>query len=124
MKPSIAHLYFRTAILLLITGMLAGIVMAASGAHSVASAHAHLNLLGFVVTSIYGGYFALFPDRARGLLPRLVYGLHTTGTVAMVPALVYLLTGHPEIEPVVAIASLVVAAGAVSFAVAVFRPAA
>ncbi|SON57637.1 hypothetical protein HDIA_4096 [Hartmannibacter diazotrophicus] len=121
MRNSIGNLYFKTAIVLLLTGMAAGIAMAASGNHSIYSAHAHLNLLGFVVTSIYGGYFTMFPAKAAGPLPKAVLGLHAAGTVAMFPSLSLVLLGHEAMEPVVAVASIIVFLGAVTFAVAVFR---
>src|SRR5437764_922833 len=46
MKASI--LSFRTAVLIVIVGMIWGIVMAISQDHSTFPAHAHLNLLGWV----------------------------------------------------------------------------
>ena len=49
------------------------------------------------------------------------YGLYTVGLVIMLPALYWMLAGgHPQIEPVVAIGSLVVAAAVLVFAFVVF----
>ncbi|WP_181703013.1 hypothetical protein [Chthonobacter albigriseus] len=118
-----AQLYFKTAICLLLIGMGAGIGMAASGVHTIYSAHAHLNLLGFVVMSIYGAYFALYPAKAEGRLPRIIWALHTVGVVVMFPALAYMLLGNPALEPIVALSSIVVFIAALMFGYVVWRPA-
>ena len=47
-------LSFRAAVIFGIAGMIMGIVMAASGNHSVIPAHAHLNLLGWVGLFVIG----------------------------------------------------------------------
>ena len=122
MHPT-AQLFFKSAILLLLVGMGAGIFMAASQDHTLAGAHAHLNLLGFVVSAIYGTYYALFPAKAEGLLPKLHWAGHTLAVAAMAPALGAVLYGHMEYEPIVALASIVAFLAAAVFAVVVFRPA-
>jgi hypothetical protein len=49
------------------------------------------------------------------------YGLYTVGIVIMLPALYWMLAaGHPEIEPVVATGSLIVAAAVLVFGFVVF----
>ncbi|MBH0239529.1 hypothetical protein [Methylobrevis albus] len=119
--PSTALLYFKSAIVLLIVGMAAGIAMSASGDHTIYSAHAHLNLLGFVVTAIYGAFFALSPASAAGRLAKIVLVLHVGGTAVMFPSLSLLLLGNTAIEPVVAASSVLIFLAAIGFAVAVFR---
>lgn len=119
---SISLLYFRTAAILLIVGMLYGIYMSASGNHAAAGAHAHLNLIGFVVMSIYGIFFALNPKKSTGRLPKILWGLNTIAAVVMFPSLVLLLNGHPSFEPLVAAASFLALAGTILFAVLLFQP--
>lgn len=119
---STAQMFFKSGILLLIVGMGAGIFMAASHDHTIAPAHAHLNLIGFVVTCVYGTYYALFPAKAEGLLPKLHWAGHTLAAVAMFPALAAVLYGRMEFEPVVALASIVAFVAALIFAFVVFRP--
>lgn len=119
---SISLLYFRTAAVLLIVGMLFGIYMSASGNHVAAGAHAHLNLIGFVVMSVYGVFFALNPGKSTGRLPKVLWGLNTVAAVVMFPSLVLLLNGYPGFEPLVAAASFLALGGAFLFAVLLFRP--
>ncbi len=118
-----AQTYFKTAILLLVVGLAAGILMAASGDHAAAGAHAHLNLIGFVLMSVYGTYFALNGDKARGRLPQIIWIVHTAGAVVMFVALWLMLSGNPQLEPVVALASFAVLIAAVLFGWVVWRPA-
>lgn len=117
-----AQNFFKSAILFLIIGMGAGIFMAASHDHSIAGAHAHLNLLGFVVSAVYGTYYGLNAAKAEGLLPRIVWALHTLGIAVMFPALAMLLMGNEAMEPVVALSSIAVFIAALLFAYTVFRP--
>lgn len=118
-----AQAFFKSAIAFLIVGLCAGIYMAASHDHTIAGAHAHLNLIGFVVSAVYGTFYGLSPAKADGLLPRIVWGLHTLGIAVMFPALALLLMGNVALEPVVAISSMAVFAAALLFAWTVFRKA-
>jgi cbb3-type cytochrome oxidase subunit 1 len=59
-----------SAVCLGIAGMIIGIIMAASGNHSVFPAHAHLNLLGWVSLFLIGIFYRLHPTiRADWHLP-------------------------------------------------------
>lgn len=121
--PALANLYFRTAIVFLLAGIAIGIHMSISGNHNVIGAHAHINLLGWVTSAIFGGYLALNPAKAAGLLPKLQYGVYVLGVLVMSVSLYMLLNGNPSVEPVVAISSLVTFAGVLLFAVIIFMPA-
>ncbi len=121
--PALAQLYFRTAILFLIAGISIGIFMSISGNHAVMGAHAHINLLGWVTSALFGTYLALNPAKAAGLLPRLQYGVYVLGVLAMGTSLYLMLDGNASIEPVVAVSSLVAFAGVLLFAVIIFMPA-
>lgn len=120
---STAQLFFKSGIVLLIVGLVAGIGMAASHDHAIGGAHAHLNLIGFVVSAVYGTYYALDPAKAAGLLPRVIWALHTVGALVMFVALAMVLVGNTALEPVVALASIAVLVAALLFAWTVFRPA-
>lgn len=118
--PFLATLYFRTAILFLIIGIGIGIHMSVSGNHDVTGAHAHLNLLGWVTSALFGIYYALHPAKAAGRLPVLQYAVYVLGIVVMIPSLYIMLRGNPQIEPIVAIGSLIVFAGVILFGWIVF----
>lgn len=118
--PRISRFYFAMAILYLMIGIGVGLHMSIIQDHSAAGAHAHINLLGWVTSAVFGGYYALNPHKAEGWLPRLQCALYSVGLVIMLPSLYLLLTGSTGAEPAVAIGSLAVAAGVVLFAAVVF----
>ena len=95
--PAMAQLYFRTAILFLIAGICIGIYMSMSGNHAVVGAHAHINLLGWVTSALFGVYLALNPAKATGLLPRLQYIIYVLGVVVMGGSLYLMLCRRPAL---------------------------
>jgi peptidoglycan/LPS O-acetylase OafA/YrhL len=119
--PQVAQLFFKTAIVWLTVGIALGLHMGISGDHVAFTAHAHINLLGWVTSAVFGGYYALNPAKAQRKLARIHYGVYTLGLLVMLPAL-YLKYGAnmASIEPVLAGGSLIVAAGVLMFAVMVF----
>ena len=119
--PKVSDLFFKTAVVWLILGIGAGLQMAISGDHGAFPAHAHINLLGWVTSAIFGGYYALNPAKAARKIAMIHYGLYNVGLVIMLPALYLMLHGgNTAIEPVVAVGSLIVAAAVLVFAFVVF----
>lgn len=118
--PLVSRLYFRTAILFLIFGIGVGLHMAISQDHGAAPAHAHINLLGWVTSALFGGYYALNPAKAAQRLALVQYCVYTFGVAVMSPSLYLMLTSNPALEPLVAISSLIVFAGVILFAFIVF----
>lgn len=119
--PHVAQLFFKTAVVFLIVGIAMGLHMSMSGNHDVIGAHAHTNLLGWVTSALFGGYYALNPAKADSRLATVHFWVYTTGVAVMVPSLYMFLRGFPAMEPLVAISSLVTFAGVLVFAVTVFR---
>jgi hypothetical protein len=120
--PRISEYFFRSAILFLLVGISIGIHMSISQNHNVIGAHAHINLLGWVTSALFGGYYALNPAKAAGRLPMLQYLVYTTGVVIMGVSLYLLLSGNVGMTPVVAASSLITFAGVLLFAWIVWMP--
>jgi len=118
--PHLAALYFKTAIIFLLIGIVMGLQMAMSGNHNVIGPHAHSNLLGWVTMAIFGGYFALNPAKAQGKLARLQYWVYTLGVAVLVPSLYLLYLGYPAFEPLTAVSSLVILVGILMFAAIIY----
>jgi hypothetical protein len=118
--PFVAQLYFKTAFAFLVLGIGMGLQMSISGDHNVIGAHAHANLLGWVTAAIFGGYFALNPEKARTRIALIQYGIYTSGVVVMTPSLYFMLLGNPALEPLVAVSSLVTFAGVLLFGFILF----
>lgn len=118
--PRISNLFFKAAILFLIVGIGLGIHMSISQNHNVIGAHAHINLLGWVTSALFGGYYALNPAKAERRLAYIHFAVYTAGVAIMAVSLYFLLLGVTALEPVVALSSLIVFAGVLIFAWTVF----
>jgi hypothetical protein len=121
--PAVSNYYFRSAILFLVVGISIGIQMSISQNHNVIGAHAHINLLGWVTSALFGTYFALNPGKAAGRLPIIQYGVYTIGVIVMTTSLYFLLQGNAGMEPILAVSSLVTFLGVILFAWIVWAPA-
>lgn len=122
--PRISEYYFRSAILFLLAGISLGIYMSASQNHTAVGAHAHINLLGWVTSALFGGYYALNPAKAAGRLPIIQFAVYTLGAAIMGVSLYLLLSGNVAIAPIVAVSALITFAGVLLFAWIVWMPAA
>jgi drug/metabolite transporter (DMT)-like permease len=120
--PRVAELYFKTAVVFFIVGVMIGLNMAISQDHSVIGAHAHCNLLGWVSMAIFGGYHALNPKKAERRVAMIQYYVYTAGVALLVPVLYLMLKGNTALEPIVALASLIIFAGVLLFAFIIFSP--
>jgi len=119
---SIPSLFFRTAILLALAGVLLGIYMGMNQDFRLAHMHAHLNLLGWVSFFIFGGYYALAPHAAEGLLPKVHYALCLIGLLVFMAGLSGIaLSSDHALAAFAAIGSLLLLSGFIVFAVIIFR---
>ena len=83
----LAFLFFVTASIYLVVGMVWGIQMSATGDHLLSPAHGHLNLLGGVLLAIYGLYYHLVPAAEESRLSRVHFGLAQLSVLIMVPGI-------------------------------------
>jgi cbb3-type cytochrome oxidase subunit 1 len=113
--------FFRAAVIYALIGMAGGIYMAASGDHSLAPAHAHFLLLGWVSMFLYGAFYKLHPA-AQGALAAWQWWIANIGLVIMVFGIALIVTGSSiPGEPFAGIGALINITGMVLFAVNVFR---
>lgn len=105
-------------------GMGLGIFMAASHDHAQHVTHAHLLLVGFVISFIYAVIHKLWLTDGPTLLGKIQFLTHQAGALAMFSGL-FLLYGEalpPEqVEPVLAPSTIVVFAAALMMIVMVAR---
>jgi cbb3-type cytochrome oxidase subunit 1 len=114
-------LSFCSAVCLGIVGMLAGIVMAASGDHSTYPAHAHLNLLGWVSLFLIGIFYRMHPTLDASRTAFIQAAVWVAGTVILSCGVAAIFLGHTELEFIAIIGSLIVLADMIAFAYLVFR---
>lgn len=110
----LAYFCFVSAAAYALVGMGFGIVMAASHDHTLSTAHAHLNLLGWVSMAIYGLFYHTVPAAAETRLARIHVVVATLGLWIMIPGIAMAVMGMPE-GPAV-IGSLLTIVGMIMFA--------
>ncbi|MDX2483628.1 MAG: hypothetical protein QNK42_08195 [Pseudodonghicola sp.] len=117
----IARYFMLLALLWVILGMIWGIQMAATQDHSLAPAHAHLNLVGWVTFAIFAFYYQLVPGSDAGLLPKLHIAAAVPGVGLMIPGIAMALTKQGE--TLAQIGSLLTLISILIFALVVLRSA-
>jgi len=114
---------FCSAVCLAIIGMIIGIIMAASGDHSVFPAHAHLNLLGWVSLFLIGIFYRLHPALDTSRLALVQVGIWICGTIILTCGVAAIYLGRPDLEVIAIAGSLIVLGDMLWFAYLVFRTA-
>jgi hypothetical protein len=100
--------------------------MGGSGDHSLSPLHAHINLLGFTLMTLFGLGYRVIPGLADSVLARGHFWLHQAGALVLLIGLFLLLTGRVSeatIGPVFPVAELAVLLGALFWAINLFRAA-
>ena len=110
--------------LYLIVGISIGMHMGATGNHAAAPAHAHINLLGFTLMTVFGLVYKVFPAMAEGRLAVIHFALHLVGSLVLLVMLYMLVTGRiteAAMVPLAPIAEAFVLLGVVIFVWNAFR---
>lgn len=95
----------RSSALYLVLGVALGVVMGASGDHTLRSVHAHLNLLGWGTLGLIGVIYLVLPNIGANRLAGTQVILHHAGLAAMMIGLCAKLYDVPAGEPLLAIGS-------------------
>lgn len=77
-----------------ILGLLLGTTMGATQNHAQMPTHAHIMLLGFVVSFVYGAVYKLWVHGDTGTLGKAQFWLHQVGTAGLLISLYLLYGGH------------------------------
>ncbi|MGI3170205.1 hypothetical protein ACRARG_13725 [Pseudooceanicola sp. C21-150M6] len=78
---------FAVAAICAVIGMAWGIVMSASGDHTLSPAHAHLNLLGWVSLALFGTFYHLVPNAGASMIAKIQAAVAIAGVVLIVPGI-------------------------------------
>ena len=116
MSP-LAFRFFLAGGLFGLLGMVWGIQMSASGDHSLSPAHGHLNLVGFVMSAVFGAAYGL--AGATGKLASAQFWLHVLAVIVLIPGIALAITEQGE--ALAKIGSLLAVASLVLFLVALWR---
>jgi hypothetical protein len=122
MGNNTSNLLFRVSVTLGLIGITGGIAMGIAQDFRLAPAHAHLNLVGFVVLFLAGLYYRVAPQAAASRLARCQVAASMIGAVVFPIGIAAVTLGNHETWAPLAIAgSLIVLAGMLMFATIVFQ---
>jgi hypothetical protein len=115
----ISSLLMRVSTVLLLCGLVFGIIMGMREDFTLAPAHAHLNLIGFVLMFMVGLYYRIVPAAGASPLAKIQAGLHIAGAIVFPIGIAQVLLGGSEAFTI--FGSLIVLAAMALFAWIVFR---
>lgn len=117
----VSSLLLRVAVVLLVLGLCLGIGMGITQDFTLAVAHAHLNLVGFVLPFVSGLYYRATPAADRGILAKAQAWLAILGGVCFPVGIGAETLYGEQYEIVIVFGSLCVLAAMILFAVIVFQ---
>ena len=120
--PRVSLWFFAVAPIYVLIGMGFGIFMGASQDFSLAPAHAHLNLIGWVTMALYGTFYALARDASQKLA-WTTFWLNNVAVAVMFPSLAMVLKfgeSSSFVLPLV-VSEFLALGGMLCFAVSVWR---
>lgn len=113
--PKVSLAFFTVAPLYLLIGMAGGIYMGASNDHTLAPAHAHLNLIGFMLMSVMGIFYTLAKDQVSPKLAWATFWILNLAVVIMIPMLALLLEGNKAVIPLLSISEILAILAVLTF---------
>lgn len=111
----------RGSVLLLLVGLCLGIGMGVAQDFTLAPAHAHLNLVGFVLPFAAGLYYRVVPAAGATRLAGFQSAAALIGGIVLPAGIAMVVSIGPQWEVIPIVGSLIVLAAWVAFAVVVFR---
>jgi putative solute:sodium symporter small subunit len=103
--------YIMTSFGYAIIGLVLGIYMAASKNHSHMVTHAHIMLVGFVVSFVYALCFKLWLNNSQSTLAKAQFYFHQIGSFGLLVSLFLLYGNYISLEildPILAVASIAI----------------
>ena len=113
--------FLRLGVLYLLVGVGMGMHMAATHNFTLMPVHAHINLIGWVGSTLMWLVYRARPEIASNLLAKANFVLMHISLPVMAVSLAQLLKGNQAIEPVVALSSAGFALAALCFAINIWR---
>lgn len=123
---NISRYFLVAGSLYLIVGIVFGMHMGATGDHKLAPVHAHINLLGFTLMSVFGLVYRVFPEMAGSMLAKAQFWLHQIGALLLLVLLYLMMSGkaaEASVGPFMPVAEGAILIGVILFAINVFRSA-
>jgi cbb3-type cytochrome oxidase subunit 1 len=117
----VARNFFTMAVIYVVVGMMLGLSMAMSQDHDQLPTHAHIMVLGWLMSAVFAIFYHLVPAARASRLANIHFWLAAISSVGMVVGLFILYGGNPSIEPLLAVSSLGYFAATLLFAFIALR---
>jgi ABC-type lipoprotein release transport system permease subunit len=119
---NISRIFLVTGALWLLVGIVLGMYMGGSQDFTLAPVHAHINLLGFTLMTIFGIAYRVIPDLAQGRLAMVHFWLHEVGVAVSLVCLFLFMSGVlPAAEKILPVAETAVFIGIIAWTVNLMR---
>lgn len=121
--PRVSAAFFAVGVIYVLCGMMWGMHMGEANDFTMAPAHAHLNLLGWVTMGLYGTFYTLTRATMSTKLAWINFGLAALGVLALIPSLALYLAGgnDPRFIPGLLVGEVLTVLGMLVFGVSVAR---
>jgi len=116
-----ARNFFTLAIIYSLAGMSLGLHMAMSQDHGQLPTHAHIMVLGWLMSAVFAIFYHLVPAAGTSRLAILHFWLAALSSLGMFIGLFVLYGGNPSIEPVLGTAAMAYFAATILFAFIALR---
>lgn len=117
----VARNFFTMAVIYALVGMTLGLSMAMSHDHGQLPTHAHIMVLGWVMSAVFAFFYHLVPAARNSKLAIVHFWLAAVSSIGMVVGLYVLYGGNPSIEPVLGISAMAYFVATVLFAFIALR---
>ncbi len=117
----IARNFFTLAVIYSLVGMSLGLHMAMSQDHSQLPTHAHIMVLGWLMSAVFGFFYHLVPAARASRLATVHFWVAAISSLGMFIGLFVLYGGNPSIEPMLGTSAMIYFAGTVLFAFIALR---
>ena len=119
--PKVSAAFFGLGVIYVLIGMVWGMQMGGSEDFTMAPAHAHLNLLGWVTMALYGTFYALTNNQSK--LPWIHFAVSGVAVAIMIPTLAMYLADqtNKSLIPVLVVGEVLAFAGMLIFGWAVLK---
>lgn len=121
---NLSRAFLLVAVVYILVGLGVGGYMGASNDYTLVPLHAHLNLLGFVLPSIFALVYRAYPAMAQNRMAPIHFWLHQIGTLVLLAMLFLLLSGRigeAAMVPAAPISELLIMVGTALFGLNLYK---
>jgi len=111
-----ARNFFTIAVIYSLVGMSLGLHMAMSQDHSQLPTHAHIMVLGWLMSAVFAVFYHLVPAAGASMLAKIHFWIAALSSLGMFIGLFILYGGDPSIEPLLGVSAMAYFAGTFLFA--------